>query len=171
MPSLPYADRSAVAADVRQALEGLPDLNLFRMVSHAETAFVPWLRYGGTLLTSLALDPLEREFAILRVAGLMGSEYEWVQHADIAVHVGASEEQVQAIERGELDSALFDARQQALLQFTTAVVERQAPGSLADTHTPREVVELLLVIGHYTAIALLLEATGVETDAPAGLGR
>jgi alkylhydroperoxidase family enzyme len=170
-PNLPYVDRSAVAPEVGQALEGLPDLNLFRMVAHAESAFVPWLRYGGALLTSLDLDPLERELAILRVAALMGSEYEWVQHAEITVRVGGSEEQVQAVERGELDSALFDARQQALLRFTGDVVERRPPGTLAGTHTPREVVELLLVIGHYTGIALLAEATGIETDAPAGLGR
>jgi alkylhydroperoxidase family enzyme len=168
MPALPYVDRSDAPPAVTQALSGLPDLNLFRMVAHAETAFVPWLGYGGALLTSLSLGALERELAILRVAGLMGSEYEWVQHEEIARRVGASAAQVAAVEAGAIDSEVFDARQQAVLRIATEVVERRRPA--LDGLAPREAVELLLVIGHYSAIALLIEATGIETDSPAGLG-
>ena len=169
MAHLPYVDRSAVSPEVGQALDGLPDLNLFRMVAHAETAFVPWLRYGGVLLTGLALDAVERELAILRVARMMGSEYEWIQHVEIAERLGATREQVAAIETAELESPVFDARQREVLRITTDVVERRSPdlGGLS----PREAVELLLVIGQYMAVALIAEATGIETDEPAGMGR
>jgi alkylhydroperoxidase family enzyme len=170
MPNLPYVDRSSVAPEVGRALDGLPDLNLFRIVAHAETAFVPWLRYGGALLTQLALDPLERELAILRVASFMGSEYEWVQHAEITEAVGGSPDQVRAVELGELDSAVFTDPQRAVLRFTTDVLERR-PVPAMEHHSPRELVELLMVIGHYTAIAMLIAAGGIETDPAARLGR
>jgi alkylhydroperoxidase family enzyme len=171
VPNLPYADRAAAAPEVRQALETLPDLNLFRMASHADSAFVPWLRFGGALLMSLALDPLLRELAILQVAKLLGSEYEWVQHAEIAAGLGATKGQVSAIENGTLDA--LDAGGQAITRFTTAVVERRDAteelGDLLATHSPREVVELLMVIGHYSAIAALAHVTGIETDPPANV--
>ena len=69
---------------VREALEAVPPLNVFRMTANAETAFRPWLAFGGALLSSLELDPRVRELVILRVARLCGSEYEWVQHVPIA---------------------------------------------------------------------------------------
>jgi len=169
MPNLPYVDRSTVAPEVGKALDGLPDLNLFRMVAHAESALVPWLRYGGTLLTGLALDPIERELAILRVASHMGSEYEWVQHAEITEAVGGSAEQVSAVQAGELDSDLFSDAQKAVLRFADDVVNRRTPAM--DAFEPRKTVELLMLIGHYTAIAMLIEATGIEIDPPARLGR
>jgi 4-carboxymuconolactone decarboxylase len=168
MPNLPYVDQPAPT--VAEALAGLPDLNLFRMIAHAETAFVPWLRYGGALLTGLALGAIERELAILRVAGLMESEYEWVQHDEIARRVGASAEQVAAVKAGAIDSAdLFDERQRAVLRITTDVVERRKPAF--EGLPPREAVELLLVVGQYMSVALFIEAAGIETDSPAGLGR
>jgi alkylhydroperoxidase family enzyme len=169
MPNLPYVDRAAVAPEVGKALAGLPDLNLFRMVAHAETAFVPWLRYGGMLLTGLALDPLERELAILRVAAFMGSEYEWTQHAEITEAVGGSAEQVRAVEAGEFDSDVFGHAHKAVLRFAGDVLERRTPDF--EGLEPRKAVELLMVVGHYTAIAMLIEATGIDTDPPARLGR
>jgi 4-carboxymuconolactone decarboxylase len=169
MPHLPYVERSALEPETRDALDALPDLNLFRMLAHAETAFVAWLRYSGTLLTRLALDPVRRELAILRVARTMGSEYEWVQHVDIAERLGATQEQVAAIEAGDVESPVFDEGQRAVLRITTDVIERRTPALGA--MPPREVVELLLVVGQYMAVALIADATGIETDAPAGLGR
>jgi aminoglycoside phosphotransferase (APT) family kinase protein len=71
------------------------------MVAHAETAYGPWLGYGGALLTELELDPLLRELAILQVAKQVGSEYEWVQHDGITRAVGGTAEQVAAVEAAD----------------------------------------------------------------------
>jgi 4-carboxymuconolactone decarboxylase len=146
-------------------------LKLFRMVANAESAYGPWLGYGGALLTQLELDPVLRELAILQVAKQVGSEYEWVQHDPIALAVGATREQVDAIDAGRLDDASFDADQQAVLRLTrTAVAEGAASeaevAELAERLGPRQVVELLLVIGNYTAIAMLIASTGLEPDPP-----
>ena len=85
MTRLPYADPERLPAPAREALDAVPPLGVFRMMANAETAFRPWLRWGGVLLGDLALDPLLRELAILRVARLTPhADYEWVQHAPIA---------------------------------------------------------------------------------------
>jgi 4-carboxymuconolactone decarboxylase len=151
-------------------------LKLFRMVAHAETAYGPWLQYGGALLTQLELDPLLRELAILQVARQVGSHYEWVQHDPIARAVGATGEQVDAIHAGRDDDPAFDADQSLVLRLTrTAVTEGAASEEqIAEAGRrlgARQVVELLLVIGNYTAIAMLIASTGLEPDPPLDPGQ
>ena len=111
-PALPYVDPAAASEPVRDALERVPPLNIFRMMANADSAFRPWLRWGAALLGRLELDPLLRELAILRVARLTPhAEYEWVQHVPIAQAVGASEEQVAALERDEPEADCFSQAQ------------------------------------------------------------
>ena len=146
-------------------------LNLFRMVANAESAYGPWLHYGGALLTQLELDPLLRELVILQVAHQVGSEYEWVQHDAIARAVGATGEQIDAIKADRDDDPAFDADQSLVLQATrTTIAEGAATeeqvAALAERLGPRQVVELLLVIGNYAAIAMLIASTGLEPDEP-----
>jgi alkylhydroperoxidase family enzyme len=169
---LPYVDPAEASEPVRDALERVPPLNIFRMMANADTAFRPWLRWGGALLSDLALDPLLGELAILRVARLTPyAEYEWVQHVPIAKAVGATDEQVTALERDEPESECFSADQQTVLRFTSEVV-REARASditvaaLRERLSPREVVELLMVIGQYMMIARVMATTDMELDEP-----
>jgi alkylhydroperoxidase family enzyme len=168
MPRLPLAEP-------RDGADPAP-LKLFRMVAHAETAYGPWLQYGGALLTRLELDPLLRELAILQVAGLVGSHYEWVQHDPIARAVGATGEQVDAIQAGRDDDPAFDADQSLVLRLTRTTVTEGAASEeevaeLAGRLGHRQVVELLMVIGNYTAIAMLIASTGLEPDPPLDPGQ
>ncbi len=142
------------------------------MVAHAETAFRPWLRFGAALLTELELDPVLRELAVLEVARLSRSEYEWVQHRAIALGVGADENQVEAVERG--DESRLAERERVVVGFTREAVRdvRASDAALEEIQEflcPREIVELLLVIGHYMAVARVAETTGIEVDEPAQL--
>jgi 4-carboxymuconolactone decarboxylase len=163
MPRLPLAEP-------RDGSDPAP-LKLFRMVAHAETAYGAWLQYGGALLTRLELDPLLRELAILQVARQVGSHYEWVQHDPIARAVGATGDQIDAIQAGRDDDPAFDADQSLVLQITRTTVNEgaateQQVAQLAESLGTRQVVELLLVIGNYTSIAMLIASTGLEPDPP-----
>src|SRR6266576_1313086 len=123
MARLPYVDAADAADPVRDALGRVPPLNIFRMMANAETAFRPWLRWGATLLGELALDPKLRELAILRVARLTPhADYEWIQHVPIAKAVGATDEQVAALERDEPEAPCFSDDERVVLSFTTEVV-------------------------------------------------
>jgi 4-carboxymuconolactone decarboxylase len=173
MPRIPFVDADSAPEPVRDALNAAPaPLGLFRMVGHASTAFRPWLRYGGTLLSDLELDPLLRELAIMEVAHLEGSEYEWVQHVPITKAVGGTDAQIAAIEAGEVSGEPFDEVQSAVLAFTRAVAIEGAASedqvvALRELIGDRCVVELLLVIGQYTSIARLVATLGIEPDEPA----
>jgi alkylhydroperoxidase family enzyme len=174
MARLPYADPRALPERVCETLDGLPPLNVFRMVANAETAFRPWLALGGSLLSSLELDPRLRELAILRVGRLERAEYEWVQHVPIARAVGATDDEIAALERDDLDDAAIDERTRAVLEFTTEVVREvrasdRALSALGDHGlSHREVVELVLVISYYMGVARIAETAGIEVDGPLG---
>jgi alkylhydroperoxidase family enzyme len=166
---LPYVDPERAPDRVREALEAVPPINIFRMTANAETAFRPWLAFGGALLSSLELDARLRELVILHVGRLSEAEYEWVQHVPIALAVGASEEDVQAIERGDLDADCLSAADRAVLRFTTEVVRDVAASdaafeAVAEHLSPREIVELLLVIGQYMLVARVARNADIEID-------
>ena len=174
MARLPYPDPSAAPEPVREALERVPPLNIFRMMANAETAFRPWLRWGNALLRDLALDPLLRELSILRVARLTPhAEYEWVQHVPIARATGATEAQVAALDGDDPEADCFSELERVVLRFTTEVV-RQARASdetlerLSSVLSAREIVELLMVIGQYMMVARVMATSDMELDEPAG---
>ncbi len=174
MARLPYVEPSSAPPAVREAMERLPmELNIFKMLAHAETLFRPFLALGTAILGSTKLDPRLRELVILHVGRLCRGEYEWVQHVPIALAFGATQDQIDALDRGATDAACFSDRDRAVLQFTTEVV-RDVKASDAAFETlrshvsAREIVELILTIGYYMTIARLTETTAIEIDEPAG---
>lgn len=174
MARIPYLDPEQAPAAVREAFAALPvHLNVFKLVAHAETGFRPFLRYGGAILGRQALPARLRELAILRVARLAEAEYEWVQHVAIARAAGVREEQIAALERGDLAARCFDADERLLLEFTDDVVRDGRPprerfAALAARLSHRELVELVLAIGFYLALARLMTTFEIDLDPPAG---
>ena len=116
-----------------------------------------------------------RELAILQVACASGCEYERLQHGTIALGVGASNEQVTLLATPNESRAqdamhrAFTTSQRAVISFTDQVV---GPGRVAEAEvvalrehlSDRGIVELLLVIGHYSGIALLAESVRLDLD-------
>jgi alkylhydroperoxidase family enzyme len=128
MARLPYVDPEAAPEAVREALARLPvKLNIFRMMAHAETSFRPMLSLGMSILAQQKLSPKLRELIILRVGSLSHARYEWVQHVPIALAAGASEAQIAALERGDVEGP-FDELERAVLRFATEVVQEVRAG-------------------------------------------
>jgi alkylhydroperoxidase family enzyme len=149
----------------------MPDLNIFRMLAHADAALVPFLRMTGALWTESELSPTRRELAILMVARLTEAEYEWRQHVSIALACGVTAQQVAAIEAGELGSESLSDGDRALLAMTEAIVTgpraSDAVLSAALEHmTERELVELHLVAGTYVMLARVMTNLDLEIDQP-----
>ena len=170
MARLPYVDPATAPEPVRDAFERIPPLNVFKLIAHAPTAFRPWLRYGAALLADTELDPILRELVILRVAALTpGGEYERVQHEALAEAVGATPEQIAGARTGEGlggDDAL-------VVTFTEQVLRHGEPDEATFTAVherfgDRQLMELLLVIGHYQALAHVFAATKIDLDEAAG---
>jgi AhpD family alkylhydroperoxidase len=175
MARLPYVDPERAPAPVRQLLERLPaQLNIFRLIAHAETNARPLLALGTSILSAQQLSPRLRELAILRVARLSGAEYEWGQHVAIARAMGVGDEEIAALERGDVAAPAFDPIDRLVLAFTTEVVERvgASAATVAEMQrhfSTREIVELILAIGFYMTLARLMETAAIDLDPPVGL--
>jgi 4-carboxymuconolactone decarboxylase len=173
MARIPYTDPQTASVEVREALDALPALNIFAMLAHAETALVPYLTLGGVLLTQLALDPKLRELAILLVAAHTGAEYEWIQHVGIAKALGIDDEQIAAVQRGDLQATCLDPDARILLRFTHEVLQQPRAdddtfAALRDHFPPRQIIELLLVIGNYHMLARIMTTLDIDLDPAAG---
>jgi 4-carboxymuconolactone decarboxylase len=170
---LPYVDPEHAPDPVKEAFEqGVPQLNIFKLLAHAETVFRPWLRFGAAVLMEMELDPVLRELAILRVAAITpGAEYEWVQHEHIARAVGATDEQIDGAKSGEG----LEGDDDLVIRFTDQVVRNAAPdeatfAEMTDRFSSRGIIELLLAIGQYMMLARIMATAQIDIEPPAGSG-
>ncbi|HSD11861.1 MAG TPA: carboxymuconolactone decarboxylase family protein [Candidatus Binatia bacterium] len=173
MARLPYVmPEQAVSPEVKQTFAQLPTvLNVFKMMAHAETTFRPLVRLGSAILAQQKLSAKLRELAILRVANLSPCRYEWVQHVSLAMLMGVTRLQVDAIERDEIHAPCFDEAERLVLELATELT-RGVRGSeatferLRERFSPQEIVELILAVGYYMMVSRLIETTGVEIEPP-----
>jgi len=125
MSLVPYPDIGKLPEEVRNALAQAPvQLNILKMMANAETCFVPFSRLGAAILGRQKLDAKLRELAILVAVKMEGGEYEWVQHVPIAISVGATQAQVDAIADRRLAASCFSDLERTVLRFTEQVVEK-----------------------------------------------
>ncbi|MEK7847717.1 MAG: carboxymuconolactone decarboxylase family protein [Chloroflexota bacterium] len=158
------------AQEVFRRLEarGARVVNIYRALAHSRGAMLHFMRLGNTLLERCHLDHRLRELAILRVATLTGSQYEWAQHVTLARECGVSAEQMEAIGQWRTSPA-FDARDRAVLAYTDEVAQKVQVGDDTFREVSRyldeaSIVELTLSIGFWGMVARLLEALQVDLD-------
>jgi alkylhydroperoxidase family enzyme len=89
-----------------------------------------------------------------------------------ARHVGVSEEQIAAIEHWQ-NATCFSEVERLVLQFTDEVnanvkASRPTLDALKKHLSPGEIIELLIIIGHWRQTASILETTEVELEDFAG---
>jgi alkylhydroperoxidase family enzyme len=172
---LPLIDPDKTTGDIRASFDRMTvKLNIFRMMAHAEANMIPAMRFANSILHKQKLSHVNRELLILQVAHIEGGEYEWRQHVPIALGVGVTQPQIDALERGDDVAAVFNEAERALLAFSREVVENvRVPDAVfagARKHFgDQEIVEAIFTIGCYMMMARLTEATQTDLDPAAGM--
>jgi len=172
---LPLIDPETTTGDIRASFDRMPvKLNIFRMMAHAEANMIPAMRFANSILHKQKLSAVNRELLILQVAQLEGGAYEWRQHVPIALGVGVTQAQIDALERGDFTGDAFNAAERALLAFSQHVTKNvRVPAPVfaeARKHfAEQEIVESILAIGFYMTMARLTEATETDLDPAAGM--
>jgi alkylhydroperoxidase family enzyme len=143
-------------------------INLYRVLAQSPRVLRDFLRLGSTLLSKSGLSPKLREMAILRVAKITGSEYEWRQHYPIALEVGVTAEQAEAVSDWR-NSDSFDEEEKAVLQYTDEVAQNVAAKdetyrTLRKYLDDQHIVELTVSIGYWGMVARVLVALEVDID-------
>ena len=172
MALLPYLDDKDASPEIRKLLQRPVVLNVLRMTANAQTIFQQRSRLSNALLNDIKLDHRLREIAILRTAKDCHSVYEWTQHVPAAKYVGVTDEQIAAIENWQ-SAGCFNELQRLVLQFTDEVntnvkARRETLEALKKHLSPGEIIELLVIIGHWRQTAAILETTEVDLEDFAG---
>ena len=166
-------DKEEASAEVREIFQKIEDneariLNLYKVVAHSPKVWLSLIRLGNSIIGRTELPPKLREIVILRVARLTGSEYEWAQHAPVALQVGVSQKQLDAVP-GWKNSAEFNNEERAVLQYTDEVAQQvkvtdQTFNTLKTFFNEQIIVELTRTIVYYEMVARLLVPLQVEID-------
>ncbi len=113
------------------------------------------------------LHPALREAVILRVAALTDSAYERMQHLGQAKKAGLDPATIAAIEAG--DTAALSPTMAAALAFAAACVATpRVPDDVFEAARAvlpsRDLVTVILLVGHYMMVGRLLATLDVELD-------
>jgi alkylhydroperoxidase family enzyme len=167
---IPYPDVSKLPETLQKRLAALP-LNIVRITAHASLPmFEAQGALGRAVATPEVLEPRLRETVILRVAYLSNSAYELHHHVPLGRTAGLSELELAAIAQGNYGA--LDPLLGAAARFTDEVVTQLSPSdetlaNLRRVAADQIVINIVLTIGCYMAIARVIAVTGIELDATA----
>lgn len=141
--------------------------NLFATLARHGRLFRGWLWFAGALMPGGKLPRVDTELVILRVAHNCGAEYEWRHHERLAQVAGLTGEQVQHV-RGGGESG-WSGRQLLLLRAADELHERREISdelwsSLSAEFSKVELIELVMLIGHYEMLATVIGTLRIVPD-------
>lgn len=155
------------------AAAGIPEyvtvLNLNRVLLRHPTQARDFVQYFWDLMYEGRLDPRLRELAIMRIAWVTGSEYEWAQHWHLATGLGIAPDDLLAV-RDWRSSDRVTRADRAVLAATDDVLEQGAvqPGSWAQLEIalpdPSVCIEAVLAITGWRMVASLLLSLDVPLE-------
>jgi alkylhydroperoxidase family enzyme len=148
-------------------------LNVYKLLLHSPPLAETWLDHVGAVRWKTSLSGRIREIAIIRIAYLNRIAYVLQQHVPtLAVAEGMTEAECEALKDWRA-SALFDARERALLAYADAMtqgpdVPDEAFAELRRNFSEREIVELTVLIGTYIMHNRVFNALKVDLEPASG---
>ena len=147
---------------------GVPEFHLFTALAQHKRLFWSWLPFSGVLLYRGRLPKQDTEVAILRVGHLRGCQYELQQHRRLALRRGVDETTQAEVFAWPNEDGLSE-RMRALL---TGVDELVANRTLSEQSWQRlsehldrpQLIEFVILVGQYDALAMTLTTFGVPLD-------
>jgi 4-carboxymuconolactone decarboxylase len=136
-------------------------MHLFTTLAHQPELFRRWLGFGGALLAGRLPGRL-RELVILRTAYRFDAPYEWAHHIELAEAQGISGAEVAAL-GGDLSVLDWEPFERAAL---AAVDETKDTGAVTDATWSvlagrldrADLVELVMLVGHYVLLSTVLRS-------------
>jgi alkylhydroperoxidase family enzyme len=161
----------AGAADRLLAPDAGPMPNVLATLLHNPALAGPFLAYNNVLLRTPTIGARLREIVILRVAFRTQAPYEWAQHVRMADQAGLTAAEVDAIASGSAGAGAgeWTELETDVLRATDECIDNYRVSSttwerLAERLDAAQLVELVFVIGTYTALAMAFNSFGIQLD-------
>ena len=165
------SDQEAAASTIRQARQGrLPDL--FRIMLHSPEVARGWLSLGTAIRYRSSLGDAVRETLITYVAQARACDHEVAAHTPLAEAAGVPASALADLS-GWRDSAELGQEIRTALALAEPAIAGQAPGADAvvaavDEFGERGVMEIVALVGYYTAIAIFMDGIGLYDSNTSG---
>ncbi|HXA34282.1 MAG TPA: carboxymuconolactone decarboxylase family protein [Acidimicrobiales bacterium] len=171
MSELPLlsGDDDRLRAVQARAIEGFGQWpNLYAMLANAPDLLAAWVDFAWTLRAVPDSDRALRELAIMRVAQLTGSDYEWQAHWPMATEAGVPVEKLTTLAEWR-NTGAFSTDERLVLGAAESLTNSS---DLSDTERaqlvvafgPQQTVELVLTIAFYSCVRRVLGGLGVPAD-------
>ncbi len=130
-----------------------------------ETCRKYW-EYTGHFVRNATLPTRHRELLILRTAWLSRGDYIWGRHDVIGREAGLTAEEIRRVTAGpdapgwdDFDRALLGAADEL---HTSRFISHSTWNALAERYTEEELVEVVLIVGNYTQLAMFQNTLGAQ---------
>lgn len=138
--------------------EEMPLAPFFATLANSPEFFAGFMGLGVAATISSALPDRLRELAILRTGWLCGAPYQWGEHVHSTRALFSSEEIARVREGSQADG--WSEAERAVLRAAEdlraqAMISDETWAMLARHLNPQQLIELPLVVGHYTMTAYL----------------
>jgi 4-carboxymuconolactone decarboxylase len=167
-PHIPLPDDETLSLEIKERLSSFPPLNVFRMAANAPASFNGFLNFGSSSLLESEFDARKREIAVLRVAHVTHSIYEWTQHVAVAKMTGVTEEEIEKI-ASEGAVTTLDEEGNLLCRVADEIsrdvkLSDDALAQILEHYGNRGATELILCVSYFNMVSRFLESTRVELE-------
>jgi alkylhydroperoxidase family enzyme len=138
------------------------------MMANAPASFQPVLSLASSILLSSEFDARKREIAVLRVARVTQSEYEWTQHERLGRNLGVTDQEIRII-RSEDPVKSLDEEGNLLCRVADEIsrdvrLSDEALGDILERYGVRQATELIVCCSYFNMLSRFLESTRVELE-------
>jgi 4-carboxymuconolactone decarboxylase len=173
VPDLPLLsgpeDDDRLLAVHKRVAEGMGHWpNLYATLANAPNLLDAWVEFAWALRALPESDRTLRELAIMRVAQLSASEYEWQAHWAMATECGVPAEKLTGLADWRTSGSYTDDERLVLdaVETLTETGELHADQrrGLVARFGAQQTVELVLTISFYSCVSRVLGGLGVPPD-------
>ena len=157
-----------LAARASGRVAGTAPLALFRTLGKHRSLFHGWLLFAGRLMPGGRLPRRETELVILRVAHLRDNAYEFSHHRRLSRRAGVRAGELDQVRQGP-SAPGWSERERVVLAAVDLLHHEQdldddAWRALRAHLDEREVIELLMLAGHYELLATVITTLRLRPD-------
>ncbi|MBN1470911.1 MAG: carboxymuconolactone decarboxylase family protein [Syntrophaceae bacterium] len=166
-PRIPYPEMESLSPEVKTMVESFP-MNVARMVANAPASVKGFLELAQSVLFYSEFDPRKREIAVLRVAHVTKSVYEWTHHVVVAKHYNVTDKEIDIIRTEEPVTSLNEEGN--LLCRVADEISRDvrlsddALAKILERYGTRGATEIILCVSYFNFLSRFLESTRVELE-------
>jgi 4-carboxymuconolactone decarboxylase len=168
---IPLPDIESLPSEIKEIVQATPS-NIGLMMANAPSSFKSWTEFAISILFQSSFDPRKREIAVLRVAHVTRSRYEWTHHVTLAKAYGLTEDEIKKIASN--DPVISLGEEENLLcrladEITNDVrLSDEALALILERYGVRCATELILCISYFNFLSRFLESTRVELEERSG---